>query len=118
MKESRALRRTRRKLTVENLWLYVIAVLLEGPRYGYELVEEIGKRFGFRPSRITCYVVLYRLEGEGLIRSSGVRRSESGGPRVYYEVTEKGREQFEAALGFIEDVLQALRSSAKGTSSV
>jgi hypothetical protein len=33
-------------------------------------------------------------------------------------VTEKGREQFEAALGFIEDVLQALRSSLKGTGSV
>jgi hypothetical protein len=33
-------------------------------------------------------------------------------------VTEKGREQFEAALGFIEDVLQALKSSAKGISGV
>jgi len=118
MGESRALRRTKRKLTVENLWLYVVAVLLEGPRYGYELVEEIGRRFGFKPSRITCYVVLYRLEGEGLIRSSGVRRSPTGGARVYYEVTEKGKEQFEAALGFIEETLRALRSSGKGAGNV
>ncbi len=118
MAESRALRRTRRKLTVENLWLYVIAVLLDGPRYGYELVDEIARRFGFRPSRITCYVVLYRLEGEGMIRPFGAVRSESGGARVYYEVTEKGREQFESALSFVEEILRALRSSGKGTGNV
>ena len=117
MVESRALRRTKRKVTVENLWLYVVSILLERPRYGYELVEEIHRRFGFRPSRITCYVVLYRLEREGLIRSSGATRSGSGGARVYYEVTDLGRREFKAALDYIERLLSAMRSSLRGSES-
>lgn len=115
---SRAGRRLVRKLTLENLWLYVLAILREGPRYGYEFVDLIEGRFGFRPSRVTCYVVLYRLEREGLISSSRLERSRTGGARVYYELTERGRDELESALKFLRGVAEALSGRSSSGLSV
>ncbi|MCS7117583.1 MAG: PadR family transcriptional regulator [Thaumarchaeota archaeon] len=105
---TRASKRLVRKLTLENLWLYVLALLRERPRYGYEFLDLIKERFGFSPSRVTCYVVLYRLEREGLIRSIGVERSRSGGARVYYELTEMGRRELDFAIKFLKGVSDKL----------
>ena len=44
LQETAAYRRLVRKLTVENLWLYVLSLLKEGPLYGYEVVKRIEER--------------------------------------------------------------------------
>jgi len=99
---TRALERLRRKLTVENLWMYVIAVLAEKPTYPYDVRRRIEERFSFKPATITVYTVMYRMEREGLIakRSDGT-----------YEVTEKGLATLREAIVLLQDTARMLSSS-------
>ncbi len=88
--------RLREKMTRENLWLYIFALLLEGPKYPYEMADLIEKRFGWRPARVTAYIVMNRLRAEGYLRAVRVR-GENGKARNYFELTEKGRKTFSEA---------------------
>ena len=96
-----------RKLTTENLWLYILRLLKNGPLYGYEVREKISKEFGFKPGLVTCYVVLHMLEKEGLITS---RKEDSGvgPPRKYYVLTDKGRVALEKAKKFLMELSHSL----------
>ena len=80
------LQRLRQSLTVGNLWLSVLSLASKGPVYAYSLPEAIHKRSGFSPSRLLVYLVLYRLEGDGLLTSA------EDGRRRYYSLTKKGKE--------------------------
>jgi PadR family transcriptional regulator PadR len=97
--------RLRRKLTVENLWLYVLAVLCDGPTYAYDIRKRIVREFGFKPSTITLYSVVYRLKREGLIREV-----DDGGK--VYEVTEDGIKSLRDAVKFIEDNANKIKKKA------
>ncbi|MDD5340201.1 MAG: PadR family transcriptional regulator [Candidatus ainarchaeum sp.] len=91
------IKRLRRLLTSENLWLYVLSLLRRKKKlYAYELDDAIEKGFGFRPNKIMIYIVLYKLEGEGLIRSEFQER------RKYYELTEKGAGALGQARGYFK----------------
>ncbi|MCL7382906.1 MAG: PadR family transcriptional regulator [Thaumarchaeota archaeon] len=105
---SSAYRRLTRKITIENLWIYVLSLLRDGPVYGYEVRDRIFKRFGFRPGKITCYVVLYKLEKENLISSRRVDEKSRGAPRKYYFITEKGLREIEKAKKFLIELAGAL----------
>jgi len=94
-----------KKLTKENLWLYILKLLKERPMYGKEIVREIQKRFDFSPAMITVYVVLYKMEKEGLIRKSRSIKSEG---KIYYELTKKGEELFEKGRTFIKRTYEVL----------
>ncbi len=87
---TKAMARLLKNITVRTLWIYVLAVLKEGPAYPYHVKKSIMGRFSFNPPTVTLYTVMYRLEREGLIR-----KTESG----TYEITELG--------------LHALREGAK-----
>lgn len=69
------------------LELCVLALTSKKDRYGYELVEEISKRFII--SEGTIYPLLRRLTKEGLF-STYLMESNEGPPRKYYRLTEKG----------------------------
>lgn len=97
-----AYRRLVRKLTKENLWIYILSLLRDGPLYGYGLERMIEERFGFRPSRVTCYVVLYRLRKDGYVTVSQTVPSQEGPPRRYYQITDKGMQLLERAREFLE----------------
>ncbi len=109
--ESVAYRHLVKKLTVETLWIYVLSLLSEGPLYGYEFPSRIEERFGFRPNKITCYVVLYRLNQEGLIKEEKKTQSNEGPMRKYYQITEKGRKELAYAGSFLNTVADIIRSS-------
>ncbi|MCD6235610.1 MAG: helix-turn-helix transcriptional regulator [Thaumarchaeota archaeon] len=107
-KNTAAYRRLTRKLTIENLWLYVLSLLKKEPVYGYEIREKIEKRFGFKPGKVTCYIVLHKLESEGLIASKKIDE-ESGGPqRKYYVLTAKGERALQKAKSFLKRLAQEL----------
>ncbi|MCS7385583.1 MAG: PadR family transcriptional regulator [archaeon GB-1867-005] len=91
-----------KKLTKENLWLYVIKVLKNKPMYGYEVKKAIKEKFKFSPSTVTVYAVLYKLSKEGLIKK--VKRNGD----TYYSLTEKGVEAFEKAKLFINTIREEL----------
>lgn len=108
MRETAAYRRLVRKLTVENLWLYILSLLKGGPLYGYEIMRKIEEKFGFKPGRVTCYIVLYKLQSEGLIASTD-SKADSGGPqRKYYTLTKKGEKAFETAKDFLKRLSEEL----------
>jgi DNA-binding PadR family transcriptional regulator len=100
----KALERLKRKLTVENLWLYVIRVLADAqaPLKAYDIRKQVKARFNINPPAITVYTVVYRMAREGLI----ARVVE--GSETFYKVTEKGLESFNMGLRFIEETLRAL----------
>jgi len=72
--------------------------------YAYEIREKLERKFGFKPALITSYVVLYRLEKEGYVKS----REED--KKRYYMITPEGREILMRGLAYIEDKLKKLKS--------
>ena len=74
-----------------QLRLYLLALLEEGPRHGYELITALSDRFGgtYRPSAGTVYPRLARLEEEGLV----VRTDD--GRKTSYTLTPAGRAELE-----------------------
>ena len=89
-----ALRRLEAKLTKENLWLYILNLLKSEELYAYEIREKIISAFGFETATITVYVVLYKMEREGLVR--------------YYRPTEEGLRALEIGRGLLKKTLDAL----------
>ncbi|MFD6142974.1 PadR family transcriptional regulator [Promicromonospora sp. NPDC060271] len=108
-----------------ELRLYLLVLLLDGPRHGYELITELTRRFGgtYRPSAGTIYPRLARLEEEGLVRRSvpgagygaGGPGSPGAGRKATYELTPAGRAEIDARL---EDVRRLERSVAETVRSL
>lgn len=75
-----------------QLRLYLLAVLNEGPRHGYEVIQDLERRFNglYSPSAGTVYPRLAKLEEEGL-----VERTDEGRKAVY-RITDAGRAEVEA----------------------
>lgn len=71
------------------LELCVLTLVGRQDSYGYELVEEISKKFEI--SEGTIYPILRRLTDEQLFETY-LKESTSGPPRKYYRITAKGRE--------------------------
>jgi DNA-binding PadR family transcriptional regulator len=108
-----------------ELRLYLLVLLLDGPRHGYELITELTRRFGgtYRPSAGTIYPRLTRLEEEGLVRRSvpGAQTaaepagSSGAGRKATYELTPAGRAELDARL---DDVRRLERSVAETVRSL
>jgi DNA-binding PadR family transcriptional regulator len=71
----------------------VLALLLERPMHGYEMIQELESRTGgiWRPSPGSIYPTLQLLEDEGLIEA------EATGGRKRYTLTDAGRAEAETA---------------------
>jgi DNA-binding PadR family transcriptional regulator len=97
-----------------SLRLYLLALLDEQPRHGYELITALSDRFGgtYSPSAGTIYPRLSKLEEEGLVTKS------TDGRKTVYEITDAGRAELEARrheLDAIEDeVTDSVRRLADG----
>ncbi|MFF0657092.1 PadR family transcriptional regulator [Micromonospora tulbaghiae] len=70
-----------------RLRLYLLKLLDDGPKHGYELIRLLEERFLglYAPSAGTIYPRLQRLEAEGLVTHT------AAGGRKVYEITEAGR---------------------------
>ena len=89
-----------------RLRLYLLKLLDESPRHGYEVIRLLQDRFMgvYAPSPGTIYPRLARLEEEGL-----VTHDEAGGRKVY-RITDKGREELRSRsddLSELEDEITA-----------
>lgn len=105
-----------------ELRLYLLVLLMDGPRHGYELITELTRRFGgtYRPSAGTIYPRLARLEEEGLVRRSvpgpsGTPGSSGAGRKGTYELTPAGQAELDARL---DDVKRLERSVAETVRSL
>lgn len=107
-----------------QLRLYLLALLDDGPRHGYEVIQDLEQRFNglYSPSAGTVYPRLAKLEEEGL-----VERTDEGRKAVY-RITEAGREEvrsrrddlsnLEADLDVsVRELAEEVRSRVRGQTS-
>ncbi len=88
--------------TKDNLWMYVLRILKDGPTHAYTIRDEISKRYGFRPGTMTAYKVLYGLRTRGLV----TKRLD--GRKKIYHITAKGKAELEGAIRLYRNLLRAL----------
>jgi DNA-binding PadR family transcriptional regulator len=92
-----------------GLRLYLLKLLDEAPRHGYEVIRLLQDRFlgVYAPSPGTIYPRLARLEEEGL-----VTHDEVDGRKVY-RITDKGREEINARLDDLAELEEELTQSVR-----
>ena len=92
-----------------GLRLYLLKLLDEAPRHGYEVIRLLQDRFlgVYAPSPGTIYPRLARLEEEGL-----VTHDEVDGKKVY-RITDKGRAEINARLDDLAELEEELTQSVR-----
>src|SRR3989338_140013 len=94
---TKPIKRLKHLLTYGNLWIYILTLIRKNKKiYAYALDKQIEKLFSFKPNKIMIYIVLYKLENEGLIKSEFEER------RKYYTLTKKGDETLLAAKKYFQ----------------
>jgi DNA-binding PadR family transcriptional regulator len=92
-----------------RLRLYLLKLLEESPRHGYEVIRLLQDRFlgVYSPSPGTIYPRLARLEEEGLVTHEVVK-----GKKVY-SLTDKGRAELERRMDELADLEDEITASAQ-----
>ncbi|MFI7128301.1 helix-turn-helix transcriptional regulator [Nonomuraea sp. NPDC050153] len=92
-----------------RLRLYLLKLLEESPRHGYEVIRLLQDRFlgVYSPSPGTIYPRLARLEEEGLVTHEVVE-----GKKVF-SITDKGRDELNARLDELDDLEQEISASVR-----
>ncbi|MBW1603050.1 helix-turn-helix transcriptional regulator [Streptomyces sp. JJ66] len=90
-----------------RLRLYLLKLLAEAPRHGYEVIRLLEERFQglYAPSAGTVYPRLAKLEAEGL-----VSHTTEGGRKVY-SITERGRGELAGRQGELTDLEREIHDS-------
>ncbi|MGB4777697.1 PadR family transcriptional regulator [Microbacterium sp.] len=92
-----------------DLRLYLLNLLDESPRHGYDLMQALSDRTGgtYTPSAGTIYPRLAKLEEEGLVTKV------VDGRKTVYEITEAGRAEVAARAGELEGIEAGLADSVR-----
>jgi DNA-binding PadR family transcriptional regulator len=85
--------------------LLVLASLVEGPKHGYAIMQDVAAFHGTRLEPGTLYGVLARLEPRGWIEALP-----EAGRRRPYRLTQTGAEVLRAHLGSLERVVGTARA--------
>ncbi|MCE7738769.1 MAG: helix-turn-helix transcriptional regulator [Candidatus Heimdallarchaeota archaeon] len=109
-KDSKAYQRLVKNLTIDLLWIWVLKLLREKPKYAYQLKQEIQERFNFSPATVTNYTILYLLEREGLVEKTEMRNSDERIDRKYYVITKFGEEVMNEAELYLKQIYEKLFS--------
>jgi DNA-binding PadR family transcriptional regulator len=90
-----------------QLRLYLLALLNEGPRHGYEVIRDLEERFNglYCPSAGTVYPRLAKLEEEALVERT------DDGRKAIYRITDAGRAEVAARQLDLADLQQDLDHS-------
>ena len=92
-----------------QLRLYLLVLLDEGPRHGYEVIQELESRFNglYSPSAGTVYPRLAKLEEEGLVQRT------DDGRKATYAITDAGRAEVRARQADVQDMRDDLDQSVR-----
>ncbi len=111
-----------RKQTLDgNIETLILAVLEQGPSYGYQIGRDLNQRAGelLQLGEGTIYPVLHRLEERELIAATW-RKGDTGRQRKYYRLTPKGRralvenrQQWAGLVQVMDAVLQPRKRPAR-----
>ena len=96
-----------------RLRLYLLKLLDESPRHGYDVIRALEDRFLglYAPSAGTVYPRLSRLESEGLVTSA----DEEG--RKVYRITDAGRAELAARQAELADIESDITGSVRDLAS-
>lgn len=92
-----------------DLRLYLLSLLDESPRHGYDLMQALSDRTGgtYTPSAGTIYPRLAKLEDEGLVTKT------VDGRKTVYAITAAGRAEVAARAGDLEGIEAGLADSVR-----
>lgn len=92
-----------------DLRLYLLNLLDEGPRHGYDIMQALSDRTGgtYTPSAGTVYPRLSKLEEEGLVTKS------VDGRKTVYEITDAGRAEVASRASDLEGIEAGLTDSVR-----
>ncbi len=92
-----------------DLRLYLLNLLDDGPRHGYDIIQALSDRTGgtYTPSAGTIYPRLAKLEEEGMVTKS------VDGRKTIYEITESGRAEVAARLDDLAGIEAGLADSVR-----
>ncbi|MFF0151483.1 PadR family transcriptional regulator [Micromonospora sp. NPDC005203] len=97
-----------------RLRLYLLKLLDDGPKHGYELIRLLEDRFLglYAPSAGTIYPRLQRLEVEGLVSHT------AAGGRKTYDITDAGRAELRQRAGELEALEADIAASVADLSTL
>jgi DNA-binding PadR family transcriptional regulator len=97
-----------------RLRLYLLKLLAEGPKHGYELIRLLENRFLglYAPSAGTIYPRLSRLEAEGLVTHA------AAGGRKVYEITPAGRAELAQRAAELAELEREIHASVADLTSL
>lgn len=97
-----------------RLRLYLLKLLDDGPKHGYELIRLLEERFLglYAPSAGTIYPRLQRLEAEGRVRHT------AAGGRKVYEITDAGRAELRQRAGELAALESDIAASVEDLSTL
>ena len=92
-----------------DLRLYLLSLLDEAPRHGYDLMQALSDRTGgtYTPSAGTIYPRLSKLEEEGLVTKT------VDGRKTVYEITDAGRAEVASRSGDLAGIEAVVRLLAE-----
>lgn len=92
-----------------HLRLYLLSLLAEEPRHGYELIQALGRSFGgtYVPSAGTIYPRLAKLEEDGLVTKV------ADGRKTVYAITDAGRAELAAREGELDGIENEVTDSVR-----
>ncbi|GAB3613071.1 PadR family transcriptional regulator [Humibacter ginsengisoli] len=92
-----------------SLRLYLLSLLDESPKHGYELIQALSDRFGgtYSPSAGTIYPRLAKLEEEGLVTKTSVGR------KTVYAITDAGRQELRTRASELDDIENEVTDSLR-----
>ncbi|APF34467.1 PadR family transcriptional regulator [Microbacterium arborescens] len=92
-----------------DLRLYLLSLLDESPRHGYDLMQALTERTGgtYSPSAGTIYPRLAKLEDEGLVTKT------VDGRKTIYEITDAGRDELSARRHDLDGIQAGLADSIR-----
>ncbi|MEV4538006.1 PadR family transcriptional regulator [Asanoa sp. NPDC049518] len=90
-----------------RLRLYLLKLLDDGPKHGYELIRLLADRFHgtYAPSAGTIYPRLSRMESEGLVTHA------AAGGRKTYSITDAGRTELRQRAGELDALEKDINAS-------
>jgi len=100
------LNRLKTKTMIECLWPYILSLMKDTPVYAYEIRSKIKERYSFEIGNVTAYMILYKLETGGYVRTEWLVKENR--QRKYYKITDKGKELLKEGTKYLNNLSKTL----------
>ena len=93
-----------------TLPLMVLKILSEREMYAYEIMQETLRRSNGKYKMPLLYTTLSKLQEQGLVIESGKTISDDNRVRVYYRITDEGRQHLNKLMTFYAELTKIVKT--------